>query len=316
MPLKFFHPRFWPTWLGIAFLRFVILLPWTWQMSFGKSLGILIYTILPSRRKISCTNLEIAFPELDAEQLDKLNRDHFISMGQGAVEAALGWWGTDKQIEKLAHYEGFEYLVGTLKESNVILLGAHFVCLEVGGRMMALKTPLHVTYRPHQNELIEYLVALQRDNKYGKAIPKRNIREMIKSVKNGDPTWYATDQNYRGKGSIYVPFFGVDAPSNPGTSRLAKMTGAKIIPVISVRLNNPNDPRKGYLGKYLPPLDNFPSDDLYEDTKRLNQIIEEFIKDYPEQYLWTHKRYKHYADENKDFYQNYLNENPNSNCNG
>ena len=179
---------------------------------------------------------------------------------------------------------------------------------------MAQQMPMHVTYRPHQNELIEYLVATQRDKKYGKAIPKRNIREMIKSVKNGSPTWYATDQNYRGKGSINVPFFGIDAPSNPGTSRLAKMTGAKIMPAICVRLNNSKDTRKGYLVKFLPPLDNFPSEDQYEDTKRLNHIIEEFIKDYPEQYLWTHKRYKHYADENRDFYAEYHRNYPSSNC--
>lgn len=314
MQLKFFHPRFWPTWLGVGLLRLLILLPWSWQLSLGKALGILLYNTLPSRRQISAINLEIAFPKLNAEELVKLNREHFISMGQGTLEAALGWWGSDKIIKKLSHFEGFEHLEETMKHSNIILLGAHFVSLEVGGRMMALQTPLHVTYRPHQNELIENLVAAQRDKKYGKAIPKRNIRDMIKSVKNGSPTWYATDQNYRGKGSINVPFFGIDAPSNPGTSRLAKMTGAKIIPVICVRLNKTNDSRKGYLGKYLPPLDNFPSDNLYEDTKRLNQIIEDFIKDYPEQYLWSHKRYKHYADENKDFYVEYLKNNPNSNC--
>jgi len=316
MPLKFFHPRFWPTWLGVALLRLLILLPWSWQMSLGKALGVLLFNVLPSRRKISCINLEIAFPELNAKELSDLNREHFISMGQGSLEAALGWWGSDKRIKELSHLEGLEYLENSLEDSNIILLGAHFVCLEVGGRIMAQQMPLHVTYRPHQNELIEHLVAVQRDTKYGKAIPKRNIREMIKSVKNGSPTWYATDQNYRGKGSIKVPFFGVDSPSNPGTSRLAKMTGAKIMPAISIRLNNHNDSRKGYLVKFMPALDNFPSDDLYEDTKRLNHIIEEFIKDYPEQYLWTHKRYKHYADENRDFYAEYLSKKTNSQCQG
>ena len=316
MPTKFFHPRFWPTWLGVVILRLLILLPWTWQLSIGKALGILLYKTLSSRRKISCINLQIAFPELNNDQLAELNRQHFISMGQGSLEAAFGWWGSDKRIKSLSHVEGIKSLEDTLENDNVILLGAHFICIEVGGRIMAQHMTLHGTYRPHQNELIDYLVTKQRSTKYGKVISKRNIREMIKSVKNRFPTWYATDQNYRGKGSINVPFFGVEAPSNPGTSRLAKMTGAKIIPAICVRLNKSEDSRKGYLIKFLPPLDNFPSDDLYEDTKRLNLIIEDFIKEYPEQYLWTHKRYKHYADENKDFYQNYINENPQSGCRG
>lgn len=316
MPLKFIHPRFWPTWLGVAVLRLLIMLPWSLQMSIGKALGLLLYKALPSRRKISCINLEIAFPELNKKELTDLNRDHFISMGQGVLEAGLGWWGSDKKIKSLTHIEGIEYLENTIENDNVILLGAHFVCIEVGGRMMAQHIPVHGTYRPHQNKLIEYLVAQQREVKFGKAVPKTDVRGMIRSIKSRNPTWYATDQNYRGASSILAPFFGIEAPSNPGTSRLAKMGKAKVIPTISVRLNDPKESRKGYLLKFLAPLEGFPSKDLYEDTKRLNHIIEEFIKEYPDQYLWTHKRYKHYKTENKDFYQDYLNANPESNCRG
>jgi KDO2-lipid IV(A) lauroyltransferase len=151
--------------------------------------------------------------------------------------------------------------------------------------------------------LIEYLVATKRDSQYGKAIPKTRMRDMIKSIRDGFPVWYATDQNYRGKGSIAVPFFGINAPTNPGTSRLAKMTGAKVLPSITVRLLNDKDERKGYLIRALPALENFPSDDMANDTTRLNQILEDLISEFPEQYLWTHKRYKHYASENKDFYK-------------
>ncbi len=303
MPGRFYHPRYWLTWLGVAVLRFIILLPWRWQMALGKGLGKGLYVALPSRRKISCINLEIAFPDLTRKQRETLNRAHFISLGQGLIEAALGWWGSDRKISKLAHSEGLEHIDKALKEGPVILIGAHFSSLEVGGRIMAQHMPLHVVYRPHQNELIEYLVASKRDSQYGKAIPKTRMRDMIKSIRDGFPVWYATDQNYRGKGSIAVPFFGIDAPTNPGTSRLAKMTGAKVLPSITVRLLNDKDERKGYLIRALPALENFPSDDMANDTTRLNQILEDLISEFPEQYLWTHKRYKHYARENKDFYK-------------
>lgn len=283
-------------------------------MALGKGLGELLYTVLHSRRKISCINLEIAFPELTAEELESLNRQHFISLGQGVFEAALGWWGSDAQIKKLSHVEGIEHLHDALKDNKVIILGAHFASLEVGGRIMAQHMPLHVTYRPHQNPLVEYLVATQRAKKYGKAIPKNNIRKIIKGIKNGSPTWYATDQNYRAKGSILVPFFGKDAPTNPSTARLAKMTKAKVMPGITVRLLNKKDKRKGYLIRILPPLDNFPSDDTLQDTTRLSRILEEFIREFPEQYLWTHKRYKNYDTENKDFYKEYTETSPGTNC--
>lgn len=306
MPVKFFHPRYWATWLGVSFLHLVILLPWQWQMKLGEWIGKLLYWALPARRKISCINLQIAFPKLSKSEQETLNRQHFISLGQGLLEAALGWWGSEKKIKQLTHIEGAEYLEKAKNSPRVLLLGSHFASLEVGGRIIANHMPLHAVYRPHQNALIEYLVAKQRTINCGKAIPKTNIRELIKSIKAGFPSWYATDQNYRGKGSILAPFFGIDAPTNPGTSRLAKMTKAIIIPCICVRLLDKNEPRKGYLLRFYPPIENFPSNDVLADTSHLNRIIEEQINDFPAQYLWTHKRYKHYKDQNKDFYADYL----------
>ena len=313
MPLKFFHPRFWLTWLGVSFLRLVILLPWRWQMAIGSSIGKLLYFALPKRRQISCINLEIAFPDLSAKELNKLNRQHFISTGQGLIEAAVGWWGSDTQIAKLTHIEGLEHVEKALSEGRVIILGVHFGSIEIAARILAKRIPVHAVYRPHQNPLIEYLVAQKRETQYGKAIPKNKVREMIKSIKDGFPTWYATDQNFRGKGSILVPFFGVDAPTNPGTARLAKITGAKVIPVTPVRLLNHPTGKKGYLVRFLPPVENFPTNDAVYDTTRLTQYIEDAINEFPDQYLWTHKRYKHYYKENKDFYQEYLDKNG-SNC--
>ncbi len=305
MPSKFYHPRYWLTWLGVGILRFIVLLPWHWQMTLGKWLGLILYFALPSRRKVSQINLEIAFPELSQTDLTTLNRDHFISMGQGLIEIALSWWGNNEKIKKLTHVEGLHHLQDALKQGNVILLGFHFSSLEMGGRIVARKIPMHVVYRAHQNALIEYLVAKQRGTKYGKAIPKNNVRGMIKSIKNGSPVWYAADQNYRGKGSLNIPFFGVDAPTNTGTSKLAKIANAQVIPSITVRLTGKNDDRQGYLVKIYPPLENFPSDDIRRDTTRLNQFLEELIKEYPEQYLWSHKRYKYYQNKQANFYKEY-----------
>ena len=114
----------------------------------------------------------------------------------------------------------------------------------------------------------------------------------------------------------------IEKPKLPNATEIKKLEHKSLVSTIYIgkskdkRITGDIIQAKGYLGKYLPPLENFPSGDLYEDTKRLNKIIEDFIKEYPEQYLWTHKRYKHYVDENKDFYQNYINDKPNSNCHG
>ena len=303
MPLRFFHPRFWLTWLGIAILRLLILLPWHWQMSIGATIGKLLYKALPSRRKVSCINIEIAFPELSPEKREEINRQHFISLGESLFSTALSWWGSNSQIDKVTQIEGLENLLNAQKEGGVILVGVHFTSLELGGRIVSNHTYMEAVYRPHKNELLEYLTTQKRSEHYGKTISKHNIKDMVKGLKKGKVVWYATDQNYRGKNSVPIPFFGIDTATNTGTSRLSKMTGAKVIPMFPMRLPGKN---KGYLLRIYPALSDFPSNDSVQDTLRLNQIIEEQIKEHPEQYLWTHKRYKHYASESKDFYKDYL----------
>jgi KDO2-lipid IV(A) lauroyltransferase len=320
MPTKFFHPRYWLVWLGLGLLWLITRLPWSSQMSIGSVIGKLLFHALPSRRRVSCINLKIAFPELDNQALIELNKKHYISLAQGLLDAAQSWWGNTKHLEKLTHIEGIEHIKSaTAAGENVLLVGAHFTSLEVGGRIIAAHTPVDAVYRPHQNELLEFLVAKERNKHFRKTISKRNIRQMIKSIKEGHVSWYATDQNYRLKGSMLIPFFGVDAPTNPSTARIAKMTKATIIPIFTLRLlGNKKDKRKGYLLRILPPVKNFPSGDDYQDIVRLNQIIEEQIKQFPEQYLWSHERYKHYQnesrDENKDFYKDYLHQHPEVNC--
>lgn len=304
------HPRNWPVWLGIAILRLLTWLPWRVQMALGKHFGLVLYKLLKSRRTISCINLELAFPELSAEEHEQLNKQHFISLAQGLIEAAFSWWGNDKAISRLMHVEGEQYLIDALEEDKgVLCLSAHFTSLELGGRMMALRhkdTSFHVVYRPHQNELIESIVANVRSKRYGKAIAKDNIRGMIRSLKGGHPLWYAQDQSYQGKNSVVVPFFGIPTSTNSATSRFASMTGASVIPFFTLRLEG-----KGYLLRFLPPLNNFPSDDIEADTLRINQLIEAQVREFPAQYLWTHKRFK---DQNKDFYNNYLPDHPDSDC--
>lgn len=310
MPLKFFHPRFWPTWLGIGLLRTITLLPWAWQMAFGRGIGKILYLALPSRRKISCINLEIAFPKLSPAEREKLNREHFLSLGEGLLSTSLSWWASSSTLNRITRIEGIEHIINANEEGGVILVGGHFSSIELSGRILANHIKTQSVYRPHQNSLLEYLTIQKRNQHYGKTISKNNIRDMVRSLKNKQIVWYATDQNYRGKNSILVPFFNVDAPTNSGTSRLSKITNAKVIPIFPIKLSGENE---GYLLRILPPLTAFPSDSPFQDTLRLNQIIEEQVKEFPAQYLWTHKRYKHYDSENKDFYKNYALNNE-SNC--
>jgi len=292
MPLIFLSPLYWPTWLGLILLWLIAKLPWKIQMLLGYFLGYLLYFSLKRRRNICNTNLCLAFPQLLPEERKALLKQHFISLGKGLLETSMSWWGIEKHLQSLTQFEGIEHLLEHLgkedKDSTgIILLSAHFTSLELGGRILSASTPLHVLYRPHQNALIEWAVARARRKRYGKAIPRDNIRSMIKSLKEKQLVWYAQDQNFGHKNSVFVPFFGVEAATNTGTSRISKISKAVVIPFFAFRSE-----KKGYILRFLPALKDFPSDDLKHDANRINRMIENQIREFPEQYLWTHRRYK------------------------
>lgn len=306
-PQSLLHPRHWLTWLGLACLWLLVQLPWQVQMWLGKQLGLLLFKTLKRRRYICCVNLELAFPELSPEQRAKLNRQHFISMGQGLFETALSWWGNEKRLSELAFLEGLEHLKNAHQQGGVILLSAHFTSLELGGRLLAPYLPLHVVYRPHQNPVIEQQVAKIRSKRYGQAISRDQIRTMVQSLKQGFPVWYAQDQHFDQKSSLFIPFFGVEAATNTATSRLASLGHAKIVPFFTVRQAN------GYLLRFLPALEDFPSESVHTDTARINQIIEQQVREFPEQYLWTHRRFKTSPD-GSNRYLNHRCDHPESRC--
>lgn len=307
----FLHPRFWLVWLGLGVLWLLTKLPWKFSMGFGAFLGKALFPFLGSRRFISCVNLQIAFPELSPPERKALNLQHFISLLQGIIGSGLSWWGSANKLSALSDTEGLHYLKQALSDKKgVVLLSAHFNNLELGGRILSdvmSETPFHVVYRPHQNALLESLVAKLRGERYGKAIPKDNIKDMVRSLRKGIPVWYAPDQGFLGKASLDVDFFGVPAATNAGTARLAKITGAAVIPFFAFKAAD----RNGYLLRFLPPLENFPSDSLEDDTRRINAILEEQIREFPEQYLWMHKRYKK---SQYDFYKNYAEKHNVSGC--
>ena len=283
---QFLHPRHWATWFGLGCLWLLTQLPWAVQMWLGKWFGLLMFYTLPKRRLISCINLELAFPELTFAERNQLNREHFISLGRGIFDASLSWWGNMDKLNPRTQIEGMEHLQEALKHGGVVLLSAHFTSLELGGRLLAQHFPLHVVYRPHQNPVIEWRVARLRSKRYGKALSRDDIRSMIRSLQHGFPVWYAQDQNFGHKHGLFAPFFGIPAATNTATSRISKLGHAQVVPFFTFRTEH------GYLLRILPALDNFPSETLLADTVRINTIIEQQVREFPAQYLWTHRRFK------------------------
>ncbi|HED52289.1 MAG TPA: LpxL/LpxP family Kdo(2)-lipid IV(A) lauroyl/palmitoleoyl acyltransferase [Gammaproteobacteria bacterium] len=282
-------PRFWLTWLMFGALRLIILLPYRWQMRAGRLIGRLALHLTHRRRHIAEINLALCFPEKTPQQRLALLKAHFDSLGCGVVETALCWWGSDRQLHGITRLVGLEHLrAAQSKGKGVILLSAHFTTLELGGRLLARHTPFHVLYRRHKNPLFESVMRRSRERRFDKAIARDDMRGLLASLKDGMPVWYAPDQNHGGSQSVFAPFFGVPASTLTTPSRLAKISGAAVVPFYQTRLADGS----GYLLTLCPALENFPSENALQDATRLNALLESVIREMPEQYLWVHRRFK------------------------
>lgn len=289
MKAGFLHPRYWGVWLLLAGVRVLTWLPDRLQVVLGRWLGRLLRRFARRRWQITLLNLQRCFPELDSGARATLAERHFDSLGLAFIEIGLCWWGDARSLRRRVRIEGLEHLrAARAAGRGVILLTGHFTTLEIGGRLLGLFTDFHLLYRPHQNPLIEYLMRRSRERHFERAIPRQDVRLMLKSLKEGKPVWYAPDQGYRGKHSAMVPFFGVPAPTNVALARLVRLSGAPVVPFFVERLPG----ARGYLLSLRPALEGFPGDDPAADALRINRLLEEQIRRVPEQYLWSHDRFK------------------------
>lgn len=251
-----------------------------------------MYYAMRRRRHVAETNIRLCFPGLDRHAQRSLVREHFRSLGMMLMESALCWWGSDERMRALVSVDGTEHLHNALAAGRgVLMLSGHFTTNELAGRFVALTLPwpVHSMYRPHENPFIDHLIYRGRARSLPEQFARDDIRGLLRALKQNKIVWYAPDQAYVGKGSVIAPFFGVPAATNPATARIAKMSGAAVVPFFPRRLPG----GAGYEIRILPALTGFPSGDEVADAERVNQVFEDLIRQAPEQYYWIHRRFKH-----------------------
>jgi KDO2-lipid IV(A) lauroyltransferase len=284
----YLHPKYWPTWLGLAVLRVFEPLPHRLLYLLGRGLGLFIHLFPTQFKRIARRNIELALPELDATRRRAILREHFAGLGCALFETAVSWWSSNERIRHITDLRGLEHLrAAQTTGRGVLLLSAHFNTIEIGCRALAARLPLNIMYRPTKNPLIGEFVHSRRAVQTRRAIPRDDARTLIRALKEGEVVWYAPDQSFRKKGAEMVKLFGIPAATNTATSRIAKMTEALVLPYFFERL-----PGGGYRGTIHPPLEGFPTDDPAADTERFNHIVEAEVRRIPAQYLWIHRRFK------------------------
>ncbi len=286
---KFWKPTYWPVWLGLGLLRAVCMLPHSWQIGIGKTIGRLAHALGAERRAIARRNIQLCFPELSDAARNKLVREHFQALGISLIEMGLGRWASDEKLNAMTIVNGAEHIQKAIDDGfGVILLSAHFTSLEISGRVLSMNCPpFDAVYRRFRSDFTTEILATNREVSARRIIEKNDIKSMVRSLREGVPVWYAPDQSYNQKQSALLPFFGVLAMTNTATGTLARLGKAKAVPFFPRRL-----PEGGYELTILPPLADLPSGDVEADTLKYTAALEEQIRRCPEQYYWVHRKFK------------------------
>lgn len=274
----------------MGLLRMATWLPWRVQLTIARGLGGLLRRLVPSRRHIAETNIALCFPQYDAAARDELVRRHFESLAISLFETAMSWWGSERRLRTLYHIEGLEHWqVLHAQGRGAILLYGHYTTLDLAGRFFAFHVPDVVpSYKPAHNPLFNAMMVRARQRNFGDLLPTDNMRALVREIRNGRLVTYSPDQDFGERHAVFAPFMGVPTATLTTTARLARITGAPVIPFYTERSAD----GRHYRIRLGPPLEGFPCGDEMQDAAAINASIEAQVRVAPEQYLWVHKRFK------------------------
>ena len=276
------------SWLGVLVLWLVHFLPMRWIGAIGAGLGSLLYRF--GRGHVTRVNLALCFPEMPEPERNALGLRHFRMLGRNAVELSMMVWGSEEQVLKLARTEGIEYLRDAAANGQpVILFAPHFIGLNMGGIRVAYEWPGSASiYSRQKNPVLDRLF-LKARTRFGSPVlvsRQEGLRAVIRVIRSGKALYFLPDMDFGPRDAIFAPFFGVPTATITALPRLAKVSGAKVIPVVT------RQEGEGYVARFYPAWENYPTGDLEADVRRMNAFIEERVREMPEQYFWAHKRFK------------------------
>jgi KDO2-lipid IV(A) lauroyltransferase len=287
---RFWQPRFWLLWAGIALLRLAVLLPYPVLLQLGRGLGTLLRWTLPGRRRVAAVNLELCFPDASAQQRATWLREHFHSLGMAVFDLALALWAPDDRIARLVHATGLESIAAARASGQgVVVLTGHFPAAELAGReLQARLGRMAALYRPMRNPLVDELLRRGRARSTEQLIPKDNMRQLIRALRQGYAIYFAPDQSHRRNYSALLPFFGEPAMTNTALTQIVRLSGARIVPMLTRRRAD----GRGYDVVLLPAWEDFPGESPEADALRVTRLLEGWIREATPQYYWIHRRFK------------------------
>lgn len=282
----------------LFFIKLLYILPYRIASDIGGLIGRLGYALDSRHRNITLINLRKAFPDADQETLITIAKSAFENFGRSTAEtihtASRKPASINRIISKRITVEGKEYLENALKKGKgLIYLSGHFGNWELLGIILGTNDcPYNVIVRPLDNPKVDRLVTGMRGITGGNIMPKKNVLlDVLKRLKRGEGLGILTDQNTSRESGVFVDFFGTPAATNKGPAIIAMKSGATVLPTFLIREGKYRF-RLMYGKEVVLHKSGDPERDIFINTEMFTNILESYIRKYPEQWFWMHQRWK------------------------
>ena len=273
--------------MGLLWLMHWLPLPVLGRL--GKLVGTVLFYCMGERRHITLTNLQLCFPDLTEAQRKAIAIKHFQVYSRSVFERSILWWASEARLKKLIVLET-PFPMDEIAAGPVILLCPHFVCLDVAGVAVAMEISVSSMYVRQKNPTFDEALLKGRSRfKPPRLFTRQDgIKTILRSLREGMPYFMLPDMDFGLKDAEFVPFFGNPAATLTALPRIAAAAHARVIPVIARFLPD----YRGWRVRFYPPWEDYPGADMAVATRRMNAFIEEQIREAPEEYFWTHRRFK------------------------
>ena len=273
---------------GILFMHVLGKLPLGWVRAMGWLLGWALYAVASSRRKVVRTNLRLCFPDWPESRMKAVAIETFVHFAQAWLDRGWLWHASPEVTQRRLRLTGdLQALAG---DARVVIFSPHFVGLDAGWTAVTQQVARRFTtiYTHQANKTVDEWVHQGRMRFGHPKLFDRSggARPIVVTLRAGEVLYLLPDMNYGLPESVFVPFFGVQAATVTSLSRLAKLGGAKVVPVVT-RMTP-----QGYEVNVMPAWTDFPGDDLTQDAHTMNLRLQAYIDTMPSQYYWVHKRFK------------------------
>ena len=251
-------------------------------------IGDLLWWIVVRRRRITLANLRLCFPALGEQERIQIGRRCFQNIARSGLDRSVLSKRDQPIVEQYVKVQGVEHLHAAAGEP-LIVIAPHFVGLDAGGIRFATLTHAISIYSKQTNVVWDEWLLKTRQRFNDPILIARqgaDMRAVIRSVRDGQRLYYLPDMDLGAANSIVVPFFGVPAATIPMVPRIARIVGAQVLMAVTEMTDD------GYVLHIEPPWPDFPGASIEVDTVRMNREIERWVLRMPDQYMWTHRRFK------------------------